>query len=146
MYSKGSSNATSTFKNRSDPNALREGDLQAWQFSARRASEQEEPALVLLEIWKNGKLGGMKTTLEISDDLFRAAKAKAALEGIKLKELVDRGLKREVYGEAAVGLERQRVKFPLLKSRRKAALAIPDDAAFQADLLDDKARHEASLR
>lgn len=87
----------------------------------------------------------MKTTLEISDDLFRAAKAKAALEGIKLRELVDRGLKREVYGEVAVRVERQRVKFPLLKSRRKGPLTIPDDAAFQAEMMDDKARHEASL-
>lgn len=57
----------------------------------------------------------MKTTLEISDDLFRAAKAKAALEGIKLKELVDRGLKREVYGEAAVA-PRQRVQLPIVRS------------------------------
>lgn len=40
----------------------------------------------------------MKTTLEIPDDLFREAKAKAALEGIRLRDLVTRGLEREVRG------------------------------------------------
>jgi len=34
----------------------------------------------------------MKTTLEIPDTMFREAKAKAALDGIKLKELVNSAL------------------------------------------------------
>ena len=96
-----------------------------------------------MESWEVGR---MKTTLEINGDLFRAAKAKAATEGIKLRELVDRSLKREVYGETARGPERQRVSFPILKSRSSELLDIPDDAAFRADLADDLARYEASLR
>jgi len=87
----------------------------------------------------------MKTTLEIPDDLFREAKAKAALEGIKLRDLVARGLQREVRGEAG-GVARRRVRFPFLESRTDQPLDIPDDAAFQAELADDLARHEASLR
>jgi hypothetical protein len=35
----------------------------------------------------------MKTTVELSDDLFRRAKAEAALRGRKFKDLVEEGLR-----------------------------------------------------
>ena len=35
----------------------------------------------------------MKTTVEVSDDLYRKAKAEAALRGRKLKDLVAEGLR-----------------------------------------------------
>ena len=35
----------------------------------------------------------MKTTVEVSDELFRKVKAEAALRGRKLKELVEEGLR-----------------------------------------------------
>ncbi|MGH2426664.1 MAG: hypothetical protein ACRDF1_10360 [bacterium] len=35
----------------------------------------------------------MKTTVELSDDLYRRAKAEAALRGRKLKDLVEEGLR-----------------------------------------------------
>ena len=35
----------------------------------------------------------MKTTIELPDDLFRRAKAEAALRGRKLRELVEAGLR-----------------------------------------------------
>ncbi len=35
----------------------------------------------------------MKTTVEVSDDLYRRAKAEAALSGRKLKDLVEEGLR-----------------------------------------------------
>ena len=35
----------------------------------------------------------MKTTIELPDDLYRKAKAEAALSGRKLKELVEEGLR-----------------------------------------------------
>jgi predicted component of type VI protein secretion system len=34
----------------------------------------------------------MKTTVEVSDDLYRRAKAEAALRGRKLKDLIEEGL------------------------------------------------------
>jgi hypothetical protein len=34
----------------------------------------------------------MKTTVEVSDDLYRRAKAEAALQGRKLKDLIEEGL------------------------------------------------------
>ena len=51
----------------------------------------------------------MKTTVEMPDDLYRRAKAKAALHGRKLKDLVEEGLRLVVDGPA--------------KSRRQASLA-----------------------
>jgi predicted component of type VI protein secretion system len=35
----------------------------------------------------------MKTTVEVSDDLYRRAKSEAALRGRKLKDLVEEGLR-----------------------------------------------------
>jgi predicted component of type VI protein secretion system len=35
----------------------------------------------------------MKTTVEVSDDLYRRAKAEAAMRGRKLKDLVEEGLR-----------------------------------------------------
>lgn len=72
----------------------------------------------------------MKTTLEVPDDLFREAKAKAALEGIRLKDMVARALEREVRGEGSArppapepSLVRrragQRTEFPLLQPGKR---------------------------
>jgi hypothetical protein len=36
----------------------------------------------------------MKTTVELPDPLYRRAKAEAALRGLKLKDLVEQGLRR----------------------------------------------------
>jgi hypothetical protein len=40
----------------------------------------------------------MKTTVELPDDLYRRAKAEAALRGRKLKELVEEGLQLVLDG------------------------------------------------
>jgi predicted component of type VI protein secretion system len=37
--------------------------------------------------------GSVKTTVEVPDDLYRQAKAEAALRGRKLKDLVEEGLR-----------------------------------------------------
>jgi hypothetical protein len=88
----------------------------------------------------------MKTTLDIPDDLFREVKAKAALEGLKLKDLVAEALRAALHGQPPGSRKRRRLKFPVLAARGRAPLAIPDDAAFRAELMDDLARHEAALR
>ena len=36
----------------------------------------------------------MKTTIDLPDDLYRQAKAEAALRGLKLKDMVEDGLRR----------------------------------------------------
>ena len=52
----------------------------------------------------------MKTTLEIPDRLFREAKAKAALEGRRLTDLVAEGLTIVLNAPDRTG--QKRVKFP----------------------------------
>ena len=45
-------------------------------------------------LWFYAEMGrAMKTTVEVSDDLYRRAKAEAALQGRKLKDLVEEGLR-----------------------------------------------------
>jgi hypothetical protein len=66
----------------------------------------------------------MRTTIEISDDLFRKAKAQAALEGVRLRDVIERGL-RLVLGEPMPPASR-RVDFPLHRSRRPGTLSVQD--------------------
>jgi len=88
----------------------------------------------------------MKTTMDIPDELFRQAKAKAALEGRKLKDLVAEGLYAVLHGRPPVTRKPRRIEFPVLASRGRTLLTVPDDAAYRVDLMDDLARHEAALR
>lgn len=43
---------------------------------------------------------GMKTTIEVPDELYRRAKAVAALEGRRLRDLVEDGLRRVLESPA----------------------------------------------
>ena len=47
-------------------------------------------------------MASVKTTLEIPDDLFRRVKAKAALQGLSLKDFVQAALAEKMDGEARV--------------------------------------------
>jgi hypothetical protein len=44
------------------------------------------------------ELCAMKTTVEVPDDLYRRAKAEAALRGRKLKDLIEEGLRLVLEG------------------------------------------------
>jgi hypothetical protein len=57
-----------------------------------------KPYNLLALIWNYGYMeswgsGAMKTTIELPDELYRQAKAQAALRGRKLKDLVEEGLR-----------------------------------------------------
>jgi hypothetical protein len=54
----------------------------------------------------------MKTTVDIPDDLFREAKARAALDGIKLKDLVTDALRLKLHASSS---SKRRVKFPIIE-------------------------------
>lgn len=85
----------------------------------------------------------MRTTIEIPDDLFRKAKAQAALEGVRLRDVIERGL-RLVLAEPALPAER-RVNFPLYRSQRPGALSAQDvsRAEEQAQRDEDASRADA---
>lgn len=56
----------------------------------------------------------MKTTLEIPDELYRAVKAKAALEGKPVTQLVVESLRLAIGGKSE---PMHRVEFPIIKSK-----------------------------
>jgi hypothetical protein len=67
----------------------------------------------------------MKTTVEVSDDLYRRAKAEAALQGRKLKDLVEEGLRLVLEGPRKT--RRRRSLAALMKPARGAVdSGVPD--------------------
>lgn len=72
----------------------------------------------------------MKTTIEIPESLFRQAKARAALEGISLREFLLRGLQLAVQS-APVAPERSRVRFPLIRAAAGQG-QLTDEAVYAA--------------
>jgi hypothetical protein len=68
----------------------------------------------------------MKTTIEVSDDLYRRAKAQAALRGRKLKDLIEEGLR------LALETPRRRRRSPSLAGLMKSARGAVDSG--MADL------------
>jgi predicted component of type VI protein secretion system len=70
-------------------------------------------------LWFYAEMGrAMKTTVEVSDDLYRRAKAEAALRGRKLKDLIEEGLRHVL--EAPRESRRRRSLAALMKGARGA--------------------------
>ena len=89
----------------------------------------------------------MKTTLEIPDDLFREAKAKAATEGRKLKDLVADALRAVVRQQPAAASSLRKTRFPILKSSKPGALSAEDVSRAEADMEKEEATlHGNSVR
>lgn len=87
----------------------------------------------------------MKTTVEIPDDLFRRAKAKAALEGIPLREMIVRGLQL-VMEQPKEDQVQGRTKFPLI-SGSPGAKPVTDEQVAQAleQMAEEEIAHYASF-
>ena len=74
----------------------------------------------------------MKTTIEVPDELYRRAKAQAALQGRKLRDLVEEGLRRVLDAPAK---RRPASLSGLMKSARGTiASGIPDLGSNPAHL------------
>ncbi len=81
----------------------------------------------------------MRTTLDLPDELFRQVKAKAALEGAKLKELlrryVENGLRQPLQPSSSDSSKRS--KLPIIKRRGKRR--VPNlTARRQAELQEEE--------
>jgi hypothetical protein len=89
----------------------------------------------------------MKTTVEIPDELFRQAKAKAALEGIRLRDLVTRGLQLAMETPFEP-VKRRRASFPLIRGAPDARpLTDAEVAAALAGVHEEEAaRYAGSVR
>ncbi len=68
----------------------------------------------------------MRTTIDLPDPLFRRLKAAAALQGVSLKELVARAVRRELDAPPPPKSKRK-VKFPLIRSRNPGSVTLTND-------------------
>jgi predicted component of type VI protein secretion system len=84
-------------------------------------------------IWIYAEMRAMKTTVEVPDDLYRQAKAEAALRGRKLKDLIEEGLRLVL--EAPRNTRRNRSLTELMK-RAQGVIdsGVPDLASNPAHL------------
>ena len=89
----------------------------------------------------------MKTTVEIPDELFRQAKAQAALQGIRLRDLVEHGLRLAIETPPAPA-SGQRTTFPLIKASREAPALTEDQVAAALIEVDEEEaqRYAGSMR
>ncbi len=71
---------------------------------------------------------GMRTTIDLPDELFRQAKAKAALDGLRLKDLITRfveqGLRQGAPPSSATPPRRRRSELPV--TRAATGRTLPD--------------------
>lgn len=84
----------------------------------------------------------MRTTIDLPDELFRRAKSRAALDGMRLKDLiarfVEQGLRQDVQASAAP-LRRRRSELPVTRSATGRMLPDLTSAEIHRILEEDKA-------
>ena len=78
----------------------------------------------------------MKTTIELPDELFVAAKKRAADERRPLRDLVARGIRAQLQHPARGPRERKAIRWVTVKGGLPPGLAVGDRAAMH-----DKLRH-----
>jgi hypothetical protein len=89
---------------------------------------------------------GMRTTVDIPDELFRRVKSQAALRGRKLKDLVEEGLRLVLEKEPARPLKKKRQSKPRPGSLHEALQDIcgifegPPDLSTNKKYFDDFGR------
>jgi hypothetical protein len=71
----------------------------------------------------------MKTTIEIPEPLFRQAKAKAAMDGLTLRDLFVRGLQLAMQTPSTP--TKHRATFPLIRAA-KSAPRLTDEQIYAA--------------
>lgn len=81
-----------------------------------------------MEIW----VRAMKTTIEVPDELYRRAKAEAALQGRKVKDLVEEGLRHVL--ESPAKRRRPSLAGLMKDARGSIASGLPDLGSNPAHL------------
>ncbi|MCE0483027.1 MAG: hypothetical protein LV479_02175 [Methylacidiphilales bacterium] len=86
----------------------------------------------------------MRTTVDLDDELFRQAKAQAALKGIRFRDLVESAIRQSLRQK---GTSRKKVvKLPLWGDKKAGTIKVPNDIVHRMDESEDRERYEASLR
>lgn len=87
----------------------------------------------------------MRTTLDLPDELFRQVKAKAALDGRSLKELVTDFIASGLRDAATTGA-RKRSRLPVIKqSGRHKVPDLTPELQARLDEEEDLAKHKRSF-
>jgi len=68
----------------------------------------------------------VRTTVDLPDELFRKAKAEAALRGIRFKDLVEAALSQALLSPGSGGSSARRTKRPTLHDLMKDSCGIVD--------------------
>ena len=71
----------------------------------------------------------IRTTVDIPDPVYRRLKTRAAREGSSVKELVLRGVEREL--EQTPGKSARRVTLPLIRSKKPGTLRLTNDQIYE---------------
>jgi hypothetical protein len=81
----------------------------------------------------------MRTTIDLPDELFRQAKAKAALDGLKLKDLIARYVEQGLRGTPSqtAPRRRERSELPVARAAKGRALPALSNAEIQR-ILDEE--------
>ena len=65
----------------------------------------------------------MRTTVDIPDAIYRQLKARAALQGCSVRQLIVRGVEAELNGKQ-LGGQRERIRLPLIESKKPGWLKL----------------------
>jgi len=91
----------------------------------------------------------MKTTLEIPDPLFRQVKARAAMEGLKLKEVVASALSAYLTQPKSSNAGKGKAKpcpFPIIKGKGRWKMPeLTPELLAKLEAEEDIERHRKSL-
>jgi hypothetical protein len=86
----------------------------------------------------------MRTTLDLPDDLFRQVKAKAALEGARLKDLLTRYVESGLRQPVRRSLKRS--KLPVIERRGKQIANLTAKRQSKLEQEEDLAKLSRSFR
>lgn len=90
----------------------------------------------------------MRTTIDLPDDLFRQVKAKAALSGIRLKDLIARYIEQGLReGDNTPPTQpHRRSSLPVIREAAtgKSIPALSNTELAEIELAEDIAKHERS--
>jgi hypothetical protein len=87
--------------------------------------------------------------VELPDDILRKAREQAEREGLDLDRFISTVIIRFVVAQTAASGQMprgSRVNLPLIKTKGKGPLEVPDDIMAVSEGEEDRARHAASVR
>lgn len=88
----------------------------------------------------------MRTTVDLPDDLFRAAKAEAASRGESLKEFLARAVTHELGSAAPPRQRGRRVKLPLIESKEPGTLHLTNEDIEEIFAAEDAEKYGKHIR